>query len=44
MSCRGVGRKRKRPCDIAVETLKGLEKCASAAEVGRRGGWDSVSD
>ncbi len=37
-------RKRKRSRDIAVETPKAMEECAFAAEVGRRGGWDGVSD
>jgi hypothetical protein len=44
MSCRCVGRKRKRSRDIAVETSKAMEDRASPVKVGRRGGWDGVSD
>jgi len=44
VSRRRVRRKCKRSRDIAVETSKVMEECASAAEVGRRGGWDGVSD
>jgi len=41
---RGARRKRKGSRDIAVEISKAIEECAFAAEVGRRGGWDGVSD
>jgi hypothetical protein len=44
VSRRGGMRKRKRPCDITVEVSKVMEERAFAAEVGRRVGWDGVSD
>lgn len=37
-------RKCKRSRDVAVEGPKAMEECALAAEVGRRGGRDGVSD